>query len=110
MVFIARLTKEQQNRKNTKDALMEALEKNKTTAQFYMDLVEEYMDFYDNLTIINNELKQNKDKIIDADKYTKLIKEKRLITKEMRGILAFLKIIPNAVNNKDDDSDEDEKL
>ena len=44
------------------------------------------MEYYDNLKEINARLKQG----FKAD----LVKEKRLLTKEMRSILTFLKLKP----------------
>lgn len=105
---MARPSREESLRKETKEALLLALAKRGTTAQYYKDQVEEYMRFYDNLTVINMELNQYKDKINDSDDYTKLLKEKRLVSKEMRGILTFLNITPD--DGADDDSDDDEEL
>jgi len=64
------------------------------------------MKFYDDLALINKSLSKYKDEIDDSDEYTKLVKEKRLITKEMRGILTFLNITPdgdNYVPSEDED-------
>ena len=82
---MARPNKEEILRKNTKEALILALKKSGNDAQYYLDQIEEYMKFYDNLTIINKELSKYKDEISDSDTYTKLLKEKRLVAKEMRN-------------------------
>lgn len=103
---MARPNKEEILRKNTKEALILALKKSGNDAQYYLDQIEEYMKFYDNLTIINKELSKYKDEISDSDTYTKLLKEKRLVAKEMRNILTFLDITPDGTNG-DDDDDED---
>lgn len=105
---MARPSKEETLKKETKEALLLALEKKGTTAQYYKDQVEEYMRFYDNLVTINSELNTYKERITDTDDYTKLLKEKRLISKEMRGILKFLNITPE--DGVYDDSDDDEEL
>lgn len=102
---MARPNKEEQLKKNTREALMLALNKSGNNAQYYIDQIEEYMKFYDNLTTINKELSKYKDKIIDCDEYTKLLKEKRLVAKEMRNILTFLNITPDGINYYDDDEE-----
>lgn len=95
---MARPNKEMMKRKATQDAILSALEKNGTTEKYLLDQVDQYMEYYDNLTTINDTLKQKFS--------TDLIKEKRLLTKEMRNILTFLKLKPSA----DDGGDEPEAL
>lgn len=100
---MARPTKEALQRKYTELALLKALSENKTEAQYYLDQVDEYMEFYDNLALINAEL--NKIKKIDDDNNTKFVnltKEKRLITKEMRSILSFLNVTGEKIEEDDD--------
>lgn len=103
---MARPNKEEQLKKTTKEALMLALNKSGNNAQYYIDQVEEYMRFYDNLITINKELSKYKDSIVDCDEYTKLLKEKRLVAKEMRNILTFLNITPDGINYESDDDEE----
>lgn len=103
---MARPNKEEQLKKTTKEALILALNKSGNTAQYYIDQIEEYMRFYDNLITINKELNKYKDGIDDCDEYTKLLKEKRLVAKEMRNILTFLNITPDGINYENDDDEE----
>lgn len=92
---MARPNKEMTKRKSTEEALLLALQQSGNTAQYYKDQVDEYMKFYDDLALINKSLSKYKEEIDDSDEYTKLVKEKRLIAKEMRGILTFLNITPD---------------
>ena len=91
---MARPNKEMMKRKDTEKAILSALEQNGTTEKYLLDQVDQYMEYYDNLTIINNKFSPS------------LVKEKRLLTKEMRSILTFLKLKPSA----DDGGDEPEAL
>lgn len=91
---MARPNKEMMKRKATQDAILSALEKNGTTEKYLLDQVDQYMEYYDNLTTINDTLKQKFS--------TDLIKEKRLLTKEMRNILTFLKLKPSAYDGGDE--------
>lgn len=83
---MARHKSEKTLRKETKDAILSALGQNGNTEKYLLDQVEQYMEYYDDLNEINSKLKQG----FKAD----LVKEKRLITKEMRSILTFLKLKP----------------
>lgn len=83
---MARLTKAQISREETKTALFKALEANNLDEKYYNDQVEEYMKYYDNLGALNEKLKVKLD--IDC------LKEKRQVTKEMRSILMFLGLKP----------------
>ena len=83
---MARPNKEMMLRKETKEAILSALEQNGNTEKYLLDQVDQYMEYYDNLKEINARLKQG----FKAD----LVKEKRLLTKEMRSILTFLKLKP----------------
>lgn len=91
---MARPNKEMMKRKATQYAILSALEKNGTTEKYLLDQVDQYMEYYDNLTTINDTLKQKFS--------TDLIKEKRLLTKEMRNILTFLKLKPSAYDGGDE--------
>ena len=91
---MARPNKEMMKRKATQDAILSALKKNGTTEKYLLDQVDQYMEYYDNLTTINDTLKQKFS--------TDLIKEKRLLTKEMRNILTFLKLKPSAYDGGDE--------
>lgn len=99
---MARPKKEVSLRKATKEAILQALSENKTDAQYYLDQVDQYMEYYDNLQLINQQL--NKIKCITSDNkntFVDLTKEKRLITKEMRAILLFLGLTGEKVEPDD---------
>lgn len=99
---MARPKKEVSLRKATKEAILQALSENKTNAQYYLDQVDQYMEYYDNLQLINQQL--NKIKCITSDNkntFVDLTKEKRLITKEMRAILLFLGLTGEKVEPDD---------
>ena len=74
--------------------------------QFYMDQIDEYMIYYDNLSYLNQRLLDN---TMDTKTFNEILKEKRQVTKEMRNILTFLKLQP-ACDEITPQSDEDEAL
>lgn len=61
--------------------------------QFYMDQVDEYMIYYDNLQTLNTRLL---DIGLDSKTFNEILKEKRQVTKEMRNILTFLNLQPTS--------------
>ena len=77
--------------------------------QFYLDHVDEYMNYYDHLQVLNVRLLNND---LDTKSFNEILKEKRQVTKEMRNILAFLKLRPNSEEStpSNDGGDEDEVL
>ena len=75
--------------------------------QFYMDQVDEYMIYYDNLQTLNEKLL---DTSWDTKTFNEILKEKRQVTKEMRNILAFLKLRPSSDDVPSSGSDDDETL
>ena len=75
--------------------------------QFYLDQVDEYMIYYDNLQTLNEKLLE---KTWDTKSFNEILKEKRQVTKEMRNILAFLKLRPSGEETPSSGSDEDETL
>lgn len=83
--------KEKKMRKATYNALLEAISKKGLEQQFYLDQIELYMQYYDDILQIKHKI-ESKNAEFDTD----LIKEKRLITKEMRAILIFLQLKPGA--------------
>lgn len=83
---MARPTKEEMLRKETKATIIKALEEKGTAEKYLLDQVDEYMGYFDSLKVINTKL--NKGFNID------LSKEKRQVTKEMRSILDFLGLKP----------------
>ena len=78
-------------RKQTEEGLILQLKASGYEQQFLMDHVDEYMIYYDNLGTLNARLL---DSSLDAKTYNEILKEKRQVTKEMRNILAFLKLQP----------------
>ena len=85
---MARQKSEAKQRKDTENALKQALELNNATDKFLLDQVSEYMCYYDNLKVLNDKLKER----FDVD----ILREKRQVTKEMRNILSFLGLKPIA--------------
>lgn len=79
-------------RKKTEEQLIGQLLLNGYDKQFYLDQVDQYMIYYDNLSFLNEKLL---DKSLDAKMFNEILKEKRQVTKEMRNILAFLKLRPS---------------
>lgn len=79
--------KEKKMRNATKNALLEEIKKKDLEQQFYIDQIDIYMQFYDHLLQINKQIKVE----FDPD----LIKEKRLVSKEMRSILTFMNLKPD---------------
>lgn len=63
--------------------------------KFYKDKVDEYMSFYDDLLIINEQLIAMKSKDnFNLKTYTDATAEKRRISSEMRSILTYLGLKP----------------
>ena len=93
MKIVARPTKEEALRKETKATIIKALETKGTSEKYLLDQVDEYMGYFDSLKVINAKL--NKGFNID------LSKEKRQVTKEMRSILDFLGLKPVEMNKDD---------
>ncbi len=90
---MARPTKEEALRKETKATIIKALEAKGTSEKYLLDQVDEYMGYFDSLKVINAKL--NKGFNIN------LSKEKRQVTKEMRSILDFLGLKPVEMNKDD---------
>ena len=86
---MARPTKKEAARNQTEMALLQALKQNNMTDKFYLDQVAEYMKYYDDLARLNTDLEVAF--LLDT------LKEKRQVTKEMRNILAFLGLKPQAL-------------
>lgn len=93
-------------RKTTYDQLVGQLLLAGYDKQFYMDQVEEYMIYYDNLQTLNERLL---DIGLDARSFNEILKEKRQVTKEMRNILTFLNLQPTS-DMMSLGADEDETL
>ena len=84
-------------KKRTHEELIQQLILAGYDKQFYLDHVEEYMIYYDNLKLLNDKIKtlETSDDVSLLKMYTELLKEKRQVTKEMRNILSFLKLRPS---------------
>lgn len=94
-------------RKQTYEQLKEQLLSSGYDKQFYIDQIDEYMIYYDNLSKLNQELMKHD---IDIKIFNEVLKEKRQVTKEMRNILTFLKLRPSADEITTLGSDDDEML
>lgn len=101
-------TRNQRKRKQTYEQLKGQLLLMGCDQQFYLDQVEEYMIYYDNLQTLNTKLLIDG---LDTKSFNEILKEKRQVTKEMRNILAFLKLRPTSGDETPSGgSDEDETL
>lgn len=92
---MARPLSEETKRQKTAESLKKAIEAVGMNEKFYQDKIEEYMSFYDDLSVINEQLtsmKQNENLNLKA--YTDATAEKRRISSEMRSILAYLGLKP----------------
>ena len=75
--------------------------------QYLMDQIEEYMGYYDNLETLNIRLLNES---LDTKTFNEILKEKRQVTKEMRNILAFLKLQPVGEGGSPNGGDDYETL
>lgn len=94
-------------KKTTKEQLVGQLLLAGYDKQFYMDQVDEYMIYYDNLQTLNERLL---DTSLDSKTFNEILKEKRQVTKEMRNILTFLNLQPTSDLMSLGGDDEDEAL
>lgn len=92
------------SRKKTEEALMLQLKLSGYEQQFYIDQINEYMIYYDNLQTLNIRLN---DSSLDTKSFNEILKEKRQVTKEMRNILAFLKLQPIGEGGSPSGGDDD---
>ncbi len=82
----------EETRKNLKKALMER----GITEQIFEDKIEEYMTFYDSLNCLNKLVKDiESHENINVKNYADVLREKRMVTAEMRNILNFLGLKPD---------------
>lgn len=93
MIIVARPSKEEMLKRETKATIIKALQDRGISEKYLLDQVDEYMGYYDSLRGINGELKES----FKID----LSKEKRQITKEMRSILDFLGLRPVEIDKDD---------
>lgn len=93
MIIVARPSKEEMLKRETKAAIIRALQDRGISEKYLLDQVDEYMGYYDSLREINGKLKKG----FKID----LSKEKRQITKEMRSILDFLGLRPVEIDKDD---------
>lgn len=94
-------------RKQTYEQLKSQLVSAGYGQQFYLDHIDEYMIYYDNLSLLNQRLLDN---TLDYKSFNEILKEKRQVTKEMRNILSFLKLQPVGDELAPNGSDEDDML
>ena len=91
---MARLSREESARRGTEKALKLTLEIKNLNEKYYNDLVDEYMEYYDNIKSLNKRIEG-----AESDTaYMSLVKEKRQVAKEMRNILDFLGLRPKGEN------------
>lgn len=91
-------------RNETYNQLMQQLLMAGYDRQFYIDQLDEYMFFYDNLQTLNEKLSL---KDLDTRSFNEILKEKRQVTKEMRNILMFFNLQPSGgLIGLGDDEDE----
>lgn len=79
----------------TRESLEKSLKEKYLNEDFYKDKIDEYMSFYDDLSVINCQLiamKTNDN--FNLKSYTDATSEKRRISNEMRSILSFLGLKP----------------
>lgn len=100
-------TKSQRKRKQTYEQLKGQLILLGCDQQFYIDQIDEYMIYYDNLQTLNEKLL---DTTLETKEFNEILKEKRQVTKEMRNILAFLKLRPSGEDITPTGSDTDATL
>lgn len=101
------VTRNQRKRKKTHDQLTFKLKLMGYEEQFYLDQVEEYMIYYDNLQTLNEKLLNSS---LDTKAFNEILKEKRQVTKEMRNILAFLKLRPSAGDETPSGGSEEDEI
>lgn len=93
---MARQKSEKAKREETEKELKKSIEAKGLKGQIYLDKIEEYMSFYDNLKKLNDylitlESGQN----LMLKNYTDAVGEKRRVATEMRNILSFLGLKPD---------------
>lgn len=93
MKIVARPSKEEMLKRETKATIIKALQDRGISEKYLLDQVDEYMVYFDSLGEINDKLKKG----FKID----LSKEKRQITKEMRSILDFLGLRPVEIDKDD---------
>lgn len=92
---MARPCSEETKRQKTMESIMKSIEASGMEEKFYKDKVDEYMSFYDDLLIINEQLIAMKSKgNFSLKAYTDATAEKRRISSEMRSILSYLGLKP----------------
>lgn len=99
---MARPMGDEKKRQKTKESLTESIEKSGLLEKFYVDKIDEYMSFYDDLFTINEQLTSMKSKNgsdFSLKAYTDATAEKRRISSEMRSILSYLGLKPMAVTS-----------
>lgn len=92
---MARPVSPEKKREKTRESLIKSVNLAGLEEKYYLDKVEEYMSFYDDLTTINDQLKEIKSSDnFNLKSYTDAVAEKRRVSSEMRSILLFLGLKP----------------
>ena len=96
---MARKKSEEKKREDTRKNLERLTKEKGLTGQVYVDKIDEYMSFYDNLkTLELIIMNMDSDEKTNIKELTGAISEKRRVSSEMRGILAFLGLKPEQEN------------
>jgi len=94
---MARQKSEEKKREDTKKNLEKLTKGKGLSGQVYLDKIDEYMSFYDNLkTLESRIISMESDENSSLKNLTDAISEKRRVSAEMRGILAFLGLKPES--------------
>lgn len=92
---MARKKSDEKKREETRKNLEKMIKEKGLYGQVYLDKIDEYMSFYDNIKMLESRIitmeSNENSKLKDL---TDAISEKRRVSSEMRGILAFLDLKP----------------
>lgn len=93
---MAREKSDEKKRLETLKNLKKIVAGNGLNEQIYLDKIDEYMSFYDDLKRLNDYIKtmDNAENLVIKN-YTDAVGEKRRVTSEMRNILTFLGLKPD---------------
>lgn len=92
---MARKKSDEKKREDTRKNLERLTKEKGLSGQVYIDKIDEYMSFYDNLKMLELRIMDmESDEKSNIKDLTGAISEKRRVSAEMRGILAFLGLKP----------------
>lgn len=95
VIGMARKKSDEKKREETRKNLEKMIKEKGLYGQVYLDKIDEYMSFYDNIKMLESRIitmeSNENSKLKDL---TDAISEKRRVSSEMRGILAFLDLKP----------------